>query len=215
MLRICILFVLLFAPIGASANPVGLIRVIDGDTWDVGDTRVRLFGIDAMERDQTCTRTDQTVWACGRWTTKQVRAQFEGRQASCRAVTTDRYGRVVARCFVAGQDAGRVLVQSGLALAYRRYSMDYDLDEKRANVAGIGIHQGLVQRPSEFRANPVAQTAPEGCSIKGNISSKGERIYHVPGQEHYGRTRISPSKGERWFCSEREARAAGWRRAKR
>ena len=45
--------------------------------------------------------------------------------------------------------------------------------------------------------------------------SKGERIYHVPGQENYGRTRISTSKGERWFCSEADARAAGWRRARR
>ena len=52
------------------------------------------------------------------------------------------------------------------------------------------------------------------CRIKGNISRSGERIYHVPGGMYYGRTRISPSKGERWFCSEREARAAGWRKAR-
>jgi len=39
----------------------------------------------------------------------------------------------------------------------------------------------------------------------------GERIYHVPGGYYYDRTRISPSKGERWFCSEREALEAGWR----
>jgi len=54
------------------------------------------------------------------------------------------------------------------------------------------------------------------CNIKGNISiNTGERIYHVPGQEHYWETKISPQYGERWFCSEAEARAAGWRRAKR
>jgi hypothetical protein len=58
------------------------------------------------------------------------------------------------------------------------------------------------------------QSGADGCVIKGNISSNG-RIYHVPGQEHYDRTRISPSKGERWFCSESDARAAGWRRARR
>ncbi|ESY58469.1 hypothetical protein X744_17015 [Mesorhizobium sp. LNJC372A00] len=55
-----------------------------------------------------------------------------------------------------------------------------------------------------------------GCGIKGNISyNTGERIYHVPGQEHYSETRISLSKGERWFCSEDAARAAGWRKAMR
>jgi hypothetical protein len=52
------------------------------------------------------------------------------------------------------------------------------------------------------------------CVIKGNINTQGERIYHVPGQEYYDETRISASHGERWFCSEEEARAAGWRRSK-
>lgn len=53
------------------------------------------------------------------------------------------------------------------------------------------------------------------CVIKGNISmNTGERIYHVPGQEYYHATQIETHKGERWFCSEEEARAAGWRKAK-
>ncbi|WP_174013497.1 succinoglycan biosynthesis protein exoi [Agrobacterium tumefaciens] len=63
----------------------------------------------------------------------------------------------------------------------------------------------------------VAQVASsaKNCNIKGNISiSSRERIYHVPGQEYYASTKISPQYGERWFCSEDEARAAGWRRAK-
>jgi len=46
------------------------------------------------------------------------------------------------------------------------------------------------------------------CNIKGNVSTRGERIYHVPGQKYYNATRISASHGERWFCSEQEARAA-------
>jgi len=54
----------------------------------------------------------------------------------------------------------------------------------------------------------------QSCIIKGNISiGSGERIYHVPGQHYYADTIIRPEYGERWFCSEREARAAGWRRA--
>ena len=55
----------------------------------------------------------------------------------------------------------------------------------------------------------------DNCVIKGNISYSGENIYHVPGRQYYDATRISPSKGERWFCSEEEARAAGWRRSRR
>lgn len=53
----------------------------------------------------------------------------------------------------------------------------------------------------------------EGCRIKGNISLDGERIYHTPSDEWYDETRIDRLKGERWFCSDDEARAAGWRRA--
>jgi micrococcal nuclease len=53
-----------------------------------------------------------------------------------------------------------------------------------------------------------------GGVIKGNISSSGERIYHVPGQRYYDKTLIHLSKGERWFCTEQEAVAAGWRKAK-
>lgn len=54
-----------------------------------------------------------------------------------------------------------------------------------------------------------------GCDIKGNIArGTGERIYHMPGQEYYGETLISALSGERWFCSEQEAIAAGWRKSK-
>ena len=60
------------------------------------------------------------------------------------------------------------------------------------------------------------QTVSGDCDIKGNISvDTGERIYHVPGQKYYAKTKIDPQYGERWFCSEAEARAADWRRAKR
>lgn len=53
-----------------------------------------------------------------------------------------------------------------------------------------------------------------GCNIKGNVSSDGgERIYHVPGQQYYDATKISPQYGEKFFCSEAEARKAGWRKS--
>ena len=58
--------------------------------------------------------------------------------------------------------------------------------------------------------------SPAGCNIKGNISiNTGEHIYHVPGQKFYAATRINSRYGERWFCSEDEARRAGWRKARR
>lgn len=60
----------------------------------------------------------------------------------------------------------------------------------------------------------VTNTFDPACNIKGNVSiNSGERIFHVPGQHYYEATRISLQHGERWFCSEDEARAAGWRKA--
>ena len=56
---------------------------------------------------------------------------------------------------------------------------------------------------------------PGACTIKGNISSTAERIYHVRGGQYYGATKVNLAKGERWFCTEAEARAAGWRRSRR
>lgn len=57
------------------------------------------------------------------------------------------------------------------------------------------------------------QHPSKACRIKGNITMSGERIYHVPGQPYYDATRIDTAKGERWFCSEAQARAAGWRKS--
>ena len=200
-----------------SVDFTGPVHVIDGDTVDVGDTRVRLFGIDAPEQDQTCVSQDSAVWACGAWVTDATREFYDGKIASCMALDTDRYGRVVARCKVGGQDVARQLVQDGLAFAYLRYSRDYEADESRAAAGKIGLHASRVQSPAQFRqTRGVANVAPDdACRIKGNISRSGERIFHVPGQRDYNRTNIRPQSGEKWFCSSSQARAAGWRAARR
>jgi len=240
MLRIVVLTsVLLLAP-AVQAGPEGLIRVIDGDTFKVGSATVRLHAIDAPETDQMCGDPNSPAWACGAWVKEETRAVFEGKPARCMTRDTDRYGRTVATCEVDGEDVGERLVRDGLAFAYRRYGMDYDLTEKAAAVNGRGLHGTGVMSPAAFRsakrANASSGTGAKtvtvnrgtgqkrswlpnalnpGCTIKGNISiSSGERIYHVPGQDYYAKTRISIGKGERWFCSEAEARAAGWRKAR-
>lgn len=62
-------------------------------------------------------------------------------------------------------------------------------------------------------AKNKSSTSLSTCVIKGNISAKKEKIYHLPGCASYSATIISPSKGERLFCTEKEARDAGWRKA--
>lgn len=64
-------------------------------------------------------------------------------------------------------------------------------------------------------ASAAAQAPPaKPCQIKGNINAQGVRIYHPPGCRYYNSTVIDPNRGERWFCTEAEAVAAGWRRTK-
>jgi endonuclease YncB( thermonuclease family) len=193
----------------ASATISGPITVLDGDTIEIGATRIRLFGIDAVEHDQTCRNQDGTVWACGDWVTQQARAQFQGRNGRCEPTGDVTYGRIVARCTVGGTDMQRALVDQGMAFAYRRYSSDYVGDERTAAAQKRGIWAGTVQKPEEFRA--ASKTS--GCRIKGNVSASGN-IYHLPGSDHYARTRINTARGERWFCSVAEAEQAGWRAAR-
>lgn len=203
----------------------GVVHVVDGDTIDVGSTRIRLFGIDAPETDQTCIGADDAVLPCGAWVTAQVRATYQGQQAICARIDTDRYGRTVARCSVAGNDMGQALVARGLAFSYTRYSRDYIAIEASARRATAGIHAYKMLRPADYRkARKVAsvdnlgaggRTVASDCLLKGNINAKGDRIFHVPGQRDYSKTRINLSKGERWFCTAGQARAAGWRAARR
>ncbi len=79
---------------------------------------------------------------------------------------------------------------------------------------GVATHQSAVSYAIAAVPSLVSDQTSPNCVIKGNISMSGERIYHVPGQRYYDVTRIEPANGERWFCREAEARAAGWRRSK-
>ena len=120
-----------------------------------------------------------------------------------------------------GGDLNAWMVTEGWAFAYRRYSLDYVDEESRAQAAKRGVWRGEVVAPWEWRkgvrlggTQSTTRQESERCNIKGNIGKNGARIYHVPGGRYYAQTRINTSKGERWFCTEGEARAAGWRRSR-
>ena len=68
---------------------------------------------------------------------------------------------------------------------------------------------------AEQKATSEQRAPAKTCDIKGNISqSTGEKIYHMPGDTYYDKTEIDTTAGERYFCSEQEARQAGWRRSR-
>lgn len=184
------------------------VRIVDGDTLELDGTVYRLNGVDAPEQAQRCGN-----WNCGAEATDVLVEIVKGRAVTCDPIAEDGFGRVIATCYADGTDIGGSMVDKGLAWAFRRYSTAYADDETAARDRAIGIWSGDYLPPWDFREGAWANAtrdAPSGCPIKGNISDNG-RIYHAPWSPWYERTRISTSRGERWFCSEAEAVAAGWR----
>lgn len=201
------------AALAASPELRGIARAVDGDTLSVNGVNVRLFGIDAPERGQTCEKNG-SAWACGGFAKATLQAQADGRMVRCEVkVAADRSGRPVAVCWAAGVELARLLVRAGAAVAYRRYSDHYASDEAVAQAGHIGIWAGRMVLPQDFRRRDTIP-AKTACKIKGNIGKSG-RIFHVPGQQNYPRTEVDTGKGEAWFCSEAEAMAAGYRAALR
>jgi hypothetical protein len=204
--------------------------VIDGDTIEVSGERIRLHGIDAPEMAQLCEWPGKTI-ECGVIAKTVLMELVAGGEIRCEELDRDRYGRIVAVCYAGGHDMSRNMVYAGWAIAYRRFSSEYVGAEAEARESERGMWRGTFVAPWDFRRGggpelgagaadlaqiPDAAADPGGdCLIKGNISRGGERIYHVPGGASYSRTIIDPSKGERWFCTEAEARATEWRRSKR
>jgi hypothetical protein len=90
--------------------------------------------------------------------------------------------------------------------------------EDEALAAGwlsAGSLHGRVGKKAPKNSCVISPDAPNAnCAIKGNINSKGERIFHEPCSKHYGDTEVREKNGERWFCSQDEAIASGWRAPK-
>ena len=224
-----LLAALAVAPMAACAPPAtitGVPQLIDGDSFEIGGTGVRLFGVDAPEGRQTC-RRGGAAWPCGAAAAAKLAELVGSQPLVCTQQDIDNYHRIVAVCRAGGLDVGREMVAAGLALAYRRYSDDYVSTEVDARAARRGLWAGEFTPPWEWRQSgneraasaspapvPAAAPARQDCrgKIKGNISLDGnQRIYHVPGSRDYESTKIDESKGERWFCTEQEATRAGWR----
>ena len=112
---------------------------------------VRLHGIDAPELFQSCRDRFGRRYPCGQAARRHLANIIGGRRVSCRRVTTDRYGRMVAICRVNGRDIGQRMVRDGWAVAYVRYSRHYVSDERAARMARRGLWQGRFVPPMVWR----------------------------------------------------------------
>ena len=216
-MRSTLFFLLLFPSLALSDYlncPCKVVKVTDGDTVHVLDQsktryKIRLGGIDAPERKQ----------AFGRKSTQNLAKYVAGEYIEVEYDKRDRYGRIVGKLLKDGRDINLLQVKGGYAWHYKQYQNEqsaedrtlYNSAEAEARKKKLGLWSAKAIPPWEWRRKGSQETTKKGCNIKGNINSKGDRIYHVPGRSSYGPTRINEAKGERWFCSEKEARAAGWR----
>lgn len=188
-------------------------RVIDGDTIEIeGGQKIRYIGIDTPETSDPRTG----VQCYGKEATSKNKALVEGKKVRLEkdVSETDKYGRLLRYVFIGDQLINEVLVKEGYAFSSPyppdiKYQSKFDTAEKyaRKNDKGLWGYCGFV-------AGEKTTLPSSDCNIKGNISSSSEKIYHLPGQKYYNQTVISESKGELWFCSEEEAKKAGWRKSK-
>ena len=134
----------------AQADVSGTARVVDGDTLEIGGERIRLHGIDAPEKDQTCS-IDGRAWACGIAAWGELVQITAGKVVTCEPRDTDRYGRTVAACSADGTDLGDWLLRNGWAVAYYLYSYEYTRAEHHAKTNRRGLWAGEFVMPWEWR----------------------------------------------------------------
>ena len=210
-----------------ASGLVAVVGVTDGDTIKVrlaGKTeRVRVIGIDTPElRSHDCYAQQAASRMQSLVQSKQVKLVADPTQDD-----RDRYGRLLRHVRLAdGRSVAELLIAGGFGREYT-YDVAYvgQAAHLKAQAAAKSAHRGIWSSgclatvspaPAPKAVAPSAPAAaPKSCLIKGNIASDGEKIYHVPGGAFYDVTKISESKGERWFCTESEALNAGWRPSKR
>jgi endonuclease YncB( thermonuclease family) len=175
----------------AFAEPItGAADIVDGDSIKINGTQIRLHGIDAPEMTQNCKANTSIggfkapvadTWRCGLEAKRALAHMIGAAPVSCVPTTLDKYGRTVARCSVPGAssalDLNAEMVRLGLAWAFVRYATDYVAIENEARAAKRGIWQAETQSAWDFRAakwQAAEVVAPEGCTIKGNVTWKGD-----------------------------------------
>jgi endonuclease YncB( thermonuclease family) len=236
-------FILILGVLSASHSFAAGAIVRDGGTLQLADVTYRLDGIDAPELDQICIDDHADSWACGVEARDQLAKLIGDRPVRCEdlgpGATTKK--RHIGICTVESESASlnRLLVRRGFALNFEPYARGrFKEDEAGAKDASRGLWKGCFVAPQEFRRGrkdsallgascradkdreiravlfPDEPAMPPDCSIKGKFAARARftgnvGVYHLQGCRSYP----ALTKPDRWFCSEDDARAAGFRRA--
>lgn len=200
------------ARVTLATELAGRATAIAGDMLRIDGTLVRLDGIEAPAPRQPCYRQNGRRWNCAAAARTGLDRIIRGRPVSCTASGQDDAGRMLAQCAAGGRDIATELVRSGYVFAASSLRNSLTADEEAARNAKVGLWQGEVIRPQEWRDltwEEAKRSAPDGCPIKGLIRAS-EKYYALPWSADYERAKVRIDRGERWFCSEDEAKAAGF-----
>lgn len=204
-------------------------RVIDGDTIElVSGAKVRYIGIDTPETVDP--RKPAQCYGAEASAKNKELVEEQAIRLEKDVTDKDKYGRLLRYVYVGDTFVNQALVEGGYAFLYTyppdvKYQSEFLAAEQAAQAKDVGLwgacttllnSAGARSRATTAPAAPVStdsEPVPGACAIKGNISSSGEKIYHVPGCGSYSKTVIDASHGEQMFCTEAEAQALGWRKA--
>lgn len=217
------------APSQQSQKTFDVVKVVDGDTIDVSINgtveRIRLIGINTPEtvdprKPVECFGVEASNKAKLLLTGKKVILENDNSQGE-----RDKYDRLLRYVFLEdGTNFNFLMIKEGYAYEYTynlpyKYQAEFKKTQKEAEANKVGLWGNVCngETAQAVTTTPATTTQTNGgsdtCTIKGNISSSGEKIFHVIGCGSYNKTVIDESKGEKWFCSEQEALNAGWRKA--
>ena len=129
----------------------GFAVVTDGDTIKILNNKIRLHGIDAPEKKQNCTKNAKE-YNCGIVATEALINKISKNVVKCLIQKNkDRYNRFIGVCFVDQENLNKWMVKNGYAVAYRRYSKNYILDEDSAKKNKLGLWSGVFLNPEKWR----------------------------------------------------------------
>jgi len=227
-------------PAGSGSAATATVR--DGSTLQLGNVAFRLDGIDVPAIDQVCIDEHADAWTCGIEARDQLSKLVDGKQVRCDDLGADPAykKRRLGVCKIEGESTSlsQVLVQKGFALNIEASASGrFKADEARARDDRLGLWKGCFVAPREFRMGkqdgpllgaacradrdreirqvmfPDDLAMPPGCSIKGKYAVRA-RVTGNLGIYHLQACRSYPGlKQDRWFCSEEQAQADGFRRA--
>lgn len=234
---------LLLTCLSASPGVAAPAIVKDARTIQLGNTIYRLDGIDAPAVDQLCIDEHADAWSCGLEARDQLNKLIDGKQVHCDDVGVDPTfkKRRLGVCKTEGDPTSlsQLMVRQGYAVNVEASATGrFKPDETTAKDNRAGLWKGCFVAPQDFRVGkkdgpllgnacpadrdqqirdalfPADLPMPASCNIKGKYAVRAHVTGNV-GIYHLRACRSYPglSNPDRWFCSEEDAKAAGFRRA--